>query len=496
MSLFWDYFKNTLRFPLIWKPGTIAQLAKGGAQALDIAKDDITWLRKQFMPSECDLEHLQNHAEARGLKKFRLEDDEFWRNRVANAFMFYKMGGTLKGLNYFFEAMSIEAEIVEPLEARQRWEDAGGKKLDGSWGLDGSVKLLDFYNVTRMPYLQWAEFAVILNIATLIKEEQVSLLKWIVDEVKPARSVMLLKFIIEFALTIKLQPEHFFTLTKQICQPYPWDVNKLDGTWKLGKDDSHLKLDGGWQLDGARKLGEIIKGYTYKTLRYGVVSAVFGIRKCIDVSEKWQYLQLAEPMLKLDGGWKLGKNRIVVLSDTRLRKNFHVDAAPLPGMRHTVKYDIAYPGNPEKVSALNKLQKWKRLDGSWKLGQPYRKLQLDGTWKLGRKGITIAQETKIIKKITMAVRHQKLSGYNKLGLLDALRLDGTWKLKAHNKLDGTWKLNGWRKLSATRLKYKTLKLDGTWKLGIKRELKLDGSWKLDQSTGPAADMNIIIRKAA
>ena len=94
MGIFWDYFRKTLRFPLIWRPGPLAQLAKGGAEALDDTRGHIAWLRDQFTPETCDTTHLEHFARARGLRRWPSETDDFWKRRVVLAYEFYRRGGT------------------------------------------------------------------------------------------------------------------------------------------------------------------------------------------------------------------------------------------------------------------------------------------------------------------------------------------------------------------------------------------------------------------
>ena len=54
MGLFWTYFRETLRFPLIWAAGPLSAIAEGGAAAMDAAHTVIPWLREQALPSLCE----------------------------------------------------------------------------------------------------------------------------------------------------------------------------------------------------------------------------------------------------------------------------------------------------------------------------------------------------------------------------------------------------------------------------------------------------------
>jgi hypothetical protein len=99
MSLFWDYFKKTLRFMLIQKPGPLAQTAKGGAESLDRAREDALWLREQFLPAICDPEYLKRFGRSRGIRRYWHETDEQYKNRVILAFVWQLLGGRHHGLS-------------------------------------------------------------------------------------------------------------------------------------------------------------------------------------------------------------------------------------------------------------------------------------------------------------------------------------------------------------------------------------------------------------
>lgn len=104
MSLFWRYFKDTLRWLLIWQPGPLSALAKGGALFLDMVRDHLLWLRDQFNPATCDDDHVIRFARSRGLKRHFLEtDDDKFRDRVVAAYAWQMLGGRQTGVPKILE---------------------------------------------------------------------------------------------------------------------------------------------------------------------------------------------------------------------------------------------------------------------------------------------------------------------------------------------------------------------------------------------------------
>ena len=157
MGLFRDYFKKKLGFILIQSPGPLSQGAFGGADALDGARDDALWLRKQFLPLLCDDVFLENFARSRGVVRAALEPEAHYIGRLRYAYNWFIMGGKDAGminalLNYF--------DLTEVVITNLRDEDPE----------------------------KWAEFRVLLNGIKgelLTKLDQV---EWAINEAKPARS--------------------------------------------------------------------------------------------------------------------------------------------------------------------------------------------------------------------------------------------------------------------------------------------------------------------
>jgi len=159
MSIFWKYFKDTLRFLLIWKPGPLAQMVKGGALALDQAREDELWLRDQFSPERCEDEFLEQFAKSRGITRAPQEPEDYYKNRIRLAYIWYILGGRDEGvekamINYF------------------------------------GFTRVEITNLREEDPARWAEFRVLLDGVAGDILEKLDQVEWAINEVKPARSLL------------------------------------------------------------------------------------------------------------------------------------------------------------------------------------------------------------------------------------------------------------------------------------------------------------------
>lgn len=157
MGLFWEYFRDKLRFPPIQRPGPLAALAEGGAATLDTVRGVMLKLREQFFPEKCEKELLKHYAASRGIVRAPLEPEAHWLYRVRFAYLWWSRGGRAGGmanaLTNYFGFLSVTIENL-------RFEDPE----------------------------RWAEFRVIAELLgsdPSVTPEQV---EWAVGEMKPARS--------------------------------------------------------------------------------------------------------------------------------------------------------------------------------------------------------------------------------------------------------------------------------------------------------------------
>ena len=97
-SPFWRYFRDTLAFALIATPSALAVLVHGLARYMDDIRQDILWLRDQFVPTKAEESHIPLHGESRAVPRTRFDTDARYRKRVELAAKWHKLGAKEQGL--------------------------------------------------------------------------------------------------------------------------------------------------------------------------------------------------------------------------------------------------------------------------------------------------------------------------------------------------------------------------------------------------------------
>ena len=97
-SLFWRYFRDKLVFGLIAVPGALAALIHGLARYLDNVRQDVLWLRDQFVPPRAEDTHIPLHGDSRAAPRTRFDTAVRYRRRVELAAQWHKLGGKNQGL--------------------------------------------------------------------------------------------------------------------------------------------------------------------------------------------------------------------------------------------------------------------------------------------------------------------------------------------------------------------------------------------------------------
>jgi hypothetical protein len=169
-----------------------------------------------------------------------------------------------------------------------------------------------------LPYVSWAEFVVKVDLAS--SELWDDLGRKIVNEFKPARSMMVYFYGMDILLPVPLEIEFNTTMTKETSATYPRCTPRLDGTWPLGVDGSYYSLDGR-SLDGSWRLGAMIPDVANTRLYQCNIFSEGMLKKEIDRLAAYITPRLGEPCLTMAGGWVLGKNRIMTLSDLKIYKD-------------------------------------------------------------------------------------------------------------------------------------------------------------------------------
>ena len=158
MSLFFRYFKNTLKWWFIQTAGPLAALVHGGARVMDQVREDILWLRLQAFPDTCDDQFVYIHGQARGIYQRRNETLAKFRTRVIRAFAWQLLGG----------------------------KNAGLPRILDYYG----YKDVSIYNMREEDPERWAEFKLKLPRAGAagLSEEDIRAIDDMANDQKPARS--------------------------------------------------------------------------------------------------------------------------------------------------------------------------------------------------------------------------------------------------------------------------------------------------------------------
>lgn len=153
-SPFWRYFHDKLHWPAIFRPGPVSALVRGLALYMDDAREDILWLRRQWLPATADDAMIAAYGASRGIPRQSFDTDESYRRRVINAFAWHKLGGKVRGLERIFAENHLAATILPA--------------SNPDW---------------------WAHFRVRLDVTdTVFDLDAAALVFWLANEYKPARS--------------------------------------------------------------------------------------------------------------------------------------------------------------------------------------------------------------------------------------------------------------------------------------------------------------------
>lgn len=162
-SPFWSYFADKLHWPQAFAPGPLQALVRGLAHHLDTTRDDMPYLRQQFFPGLCADDFVPEHGLSRRLVRHPRETPEQFRQRVVDAYRWHMLGGKTLGLPEILQFYGFSAAQIDNLGeySRSRWAEFD-LKID-------APKSVDAYNTMLADTAQ---------------------LLWLVNEYKPARSVL------------------------------------------------------------------------------------------------------------------------------------------------------------------------------------------------------------------------------------------------------------------------------------------------------------------
>lgn len=162
-SPFWRYFHDRLNWLPIYNAGPLSAIAKGLALHLDDARSDILWLREQWHPAKCEDQSVPGFGKSRRITRHAKENQKQFRNRVVNAWAWHMLGGKTLGLPEILKFYGFDAIRIENLRGWQpsRWAE--------------------FQLGLMTPKTQAGQIELLDNLEMLI---------WLVNEYKPARSVL------------------------------------------------------------------------------------------------------------------------------------------------------------------------------------------------------------------------------------------------------------------------------------------------------------------
>lgn len=160
-SPFWTYFADKLHWPQAFAPGPLQALVRGLAHHLDTTRDDMPYLRQQFFPSLCESDLVPEHGLSRSLVRHPRETPEQFRQRVVHAYGWHMLGGKRLGLPEILQFYGFD---IVSIDNRREWAPS-----------------------------HWAEFEIQLKSPERnsdIPHRDFAQLVWLVNEYKPARSVL------------------------------------------------------------------------------------------------------------------------------------------------------------------------------------------------------------------------------------------------------------------------------------------------------------------
>lgn len=455
-----------------------------------------------WRPEDCPAEFLPWLAWALSVDFWRSDLPEtVKRNLIQGSFNWHKIKGTPYALKWLLSHLGFQdVEIVEYIKAREQFAAIGGARLDGTWqvvadGDPASTKLVAYEDVIGLPDMEhWAQFAVRVNLVEASRPDWVAEIIWAVETAKNARSWPV--WVYWMLLELQPAPTQDFSLylRKEVFQPYPWCSPKLDGAWRVGIDAQPYKLDGSLLVNGSWQLGgKLSPAIPYEQLRQCNIFQTLFMRKEIERPCRYLAVRLGESRLRLGKHWQVGKNRILALSEAAVSKDIEASAGPDLDVTERFSFPLAYPASPRQLRSVVKLARWRRLDGSWGVGQAALALALNGAWKVRSPGIR-AEASALTRKACYAGIFGKLGRAEaRIGQKWSRKLDGQWQVGAAHDVDGTWRLDGSCRLASPHLGPFYRQLNGTW--GLRATKFLDGAWKVG-APGPACTMDIVIRRAA
>lgn len=303
-------------------------------------------------------------------------DDDQRRELIRNAIQWHRKRGTPWAIKSALAAFGYPVlELIEQRDYLQEWLAAGGRVLDGSWLLDGSVTLSTPDTTTtgqlirRFALNHWAEYAIRLDAAGGIwTREHQRKIRRVAESFAPERSHLvglIAGLHLQFDASVLMdKPVVRLRVAFNCCSSFrPVNRLLLDGCWTLDGGEVPLLLDG-WPLDGRPLNGRTLTG---RALDNGHISLRPTVRVRLAMHAGGA---LEPPPVALGGVWRTLDGR------------WRLDEQTLQGW--PLNEGLSLAGAQLDRLAL------KRLDGTWLLGGAIGGpgVRFGGLVRIRRNGIT------------------------------------------------------------------------------------------------------------
>ncbi|KXA71046.1 phage tail protein I [Bordetella hinzii] len=302
------------------------------------------------------------------------------RDAIRMSVALHRKKGTPWAVKRALSTLGLEVDLIDQHEQQAMYAVYNPPRLDGTWKLDGSKKIMPLGAVTGIPQVQhWAQFIVRLNLADVQDAAILRKLRALINEWKPARSWPLFVYWLRIYFTVTLGVGSRFVMQKRIHAPV-WNgltiTTRPGAVWKLGRDGATARL-GHFALDGSVQVGKLYGAVAGPKLKSVRVASRAALAKFVPIDTRpRQRLGLSrtvrtpDPVTlhkrprRLDGTWTVG-------TPTKLGR-FRLDGTPLahnpmteaPRLGHfklrNPAHDVPDPAYAGRV----------KLDGTWRVGGP------------------------------------------------------------------------------------------------------------------------------
>lgn len=251
------------------------------------------------------------------------------RDAIRMSVQLHRKKGTPWAVKRALSTLGLNVDLIDQHEQQAMYAVYGPPRLDGTWKLDGSKRIMPLSSITGIPQVQhWAQFIVRLNLADVQDATVLRKLRALIDEWKPARSWPLFVYWLRIYFAVTIGVDSHFVMQKRIHAPI-WGglviTTRHGFVWKLGRDGEAAKL-GQFKLNGSVQVGKqygAVPGPALKSVR---VESHAAMAKYISIDTRPRHrlglsrlghFKLRHPAhdipdpvyagrVKLDGTWKVG----------------------------------------------------------------------------------------------------------------------------------------------------------------------------------------------